>query len=55
MVHCSSCGQELEESYHFCPKCGVRMVAGIKAGLDDSSKDLKKTFAGTARDEQSSG
>jgi len=50
MVHCANCGQELEESYHFCPKCGVRVVAGIKAGSDDFSKDLKKTLAGTAEE-----
>lgn len=47
MVHCSNCGQELEQNYYFCPKCGVKIGATINAGLADSSKDLKKTSAGT--------
>jgi len=50
MAHCSNCGEELEESYYFCPKCGVRMGAGIDAGLADPSKDLKKTSAGTVEE-----
>ena len=50
MVYCSNCGQELEENYHFCPKCGAGLGAGINAGLADSSRDSKKTSAETVKE-----
>jgi hypothetical protein len=46
MVHCSNCGQKLEEKYNFCPKCGTRTGAGITAGVADPWEDVKKALAG---------
>lgn len=50
MVHCSNCGQKLEENYYFCPKCGTRTGAGITAGAADPWEDVKKAMA-TAMEE----
>jgi hypothetical protein len=32
-VFCSNCGKEVPEDAHFCPKCGVRTVKGVKKGV----------------------
>ena len=45
MVHCSNCGQKLEENYYFCPKCGSKTTAGTTAGVADPWEDMKKAFA----------
>jgi len=47
MVHCSNCGQKLEENYNFCPKCGTKTGVGITAGASDPWEDMKKAMATT--------
>ncbi len=50
MVHCSNCGQKLEENYNFCPKCGTRTSGGFAAGAVDPWEDVRKAWS-TAMDE----
>ena len=45
MVYCSNCGQKLEETHSFCPKCGLRTKAGVTAGVSEPWEDMKKAFA----------
>jgi len=44
MVYCSRCGQKLEESFYFCPKCGVRTIAGKTAGVSEPWEDMREAF-----------
>jgi len=45
MVHCSNCGQKLEENYYFCPKCGTRTGATITSGAAEPWEDVKKSWS----------
>jgi uncharacterized membrane protein YvbJ len=45
MVYCSNCGQKLEETHSYCPKCGLRTRAGVTAGVPEPWEDMKKAFA----------
>jgi uncharacterized membrane protein YvbJ len=44
MVYCARCGQELEENFYFCPKCGARTVLGKTAGVAEPWDDLKEAL-----------
>jgi len=44
MVYCSNCGQKLEESFYFCPKCGRRTQAGTAAGVGEPWEALREGF-----------
>src|SRR3972149_10098213 len=44
MVYCSNCGQKLEESFCFCPKCGRRTEAGTVAGVGEPWEALRESL-----------
>jgi rRNA maturation endonuclease Nob1 len=42
--YCSRCGQKLEENFNFCPKCGVRTMAGTAAGVKAPWEAMREAF-----------
>jgi len=44
MVYCSHCGTQISDDVYFCPKCGTRTQAGIKAGATESSDEMRETL-----------
>ena len=45
-MFCSTCGQQLQESFVFCPKCGLRLAANVTQGSCDvdSQKNIIETY-----------
>ena len=46
-MFCSTCGQQLQESFVFCPKCGLRLAANVAQGscdVDSQKISSKHTF-----------
>ena len=45
-MFCSTCGQQLQESFVFCPKCGLRLAASVAQGSCDvdSQKNIVETY-----------
>jgi len=48
MVYCPNCGQQLEENFYFCPKCGTKTRAGAAAGVSEPWEDMKEAFVEAA-------
>ena len=46
VMFCSTCGQQLQKSFVFCPKCGLRLTAHVAQGSCDldSQKNIIKTY-----------
>jgi len=44
MACSSTCGQELEEAFYFCPKCGARTIAGKTAGVAEPWENMREAF-----------
>ena len=45
-MFCSTCGQQLQESFVFCPKCGLELAANVAQGSCDvdSQKNIIETY-----------
>jgi len=45
-MFCSTCGQQLQESFVFCPKCGLELAANVTQGSCDvdSQKNIIETY-----------
>ncbi len=50
MVYCSHCGAQISDDVYFCPKCGTRTPAGMKAGAAESSDEMRETLGRMSRE-----
>lgn len=50
MVYCSHCGEKIADGAYFCPKCGTRTLAGMQAGAEASSDEMRETLVRLGRE-----
>ncbi len=44
MVYCSHCGEKISDDAYFCPKCGNKTAAGVKAKVGTPSEEIREAF-----------
>jgi uncharacterized membrane protein YvbJ len=44
MVYCSNCGEKIDDNAYFCPKCGIKTLAGKASNTSYPADELRDAF-----------